>query len=50
MQSVEVFVDAGHTVLSQQVYFMDGDEGLRLYSYEGEATFSNIVWRATDCD
>lgn len=44
-QSVEVFVNAGHTVLSQQVYFIEGDERVRLYSYGGSATFSNIVWR-----
>ena len=29
---------------------MDGDGGLRLHTREGEATISNIVWRATDCD
>lgn len=44
-QSVEVFVNAGHTVLSQQVYFRDGDDGIRLYAYDGEATFSNLRWK-----
>ncbi len=44
-QSVEVFVNAGHNVLSQQVYFTDGDETVQLYSYDGQATFSNIVLR-----
>lgn len=44
-QSVEVFVNAGFTVLSQQVYFLEGDEYVRLYSYGGTARFSNIVWK-----
>lgn len=44
-QSVEVFVNAGHTTLSQQVYFMEGDEGIRFYAHGGPATFSNIRWR-----
>ena len=34
-QSVEVFVNAGHTVLSQQVHFADGDTGISLYTDGG---------------
>ncbi|MEA9984315.1 glycoside hydrolase family 32 protein [Subtercola sp. RTI3] len=45
LQSVEVFVNAGHTVLSQQVQFTDGDTGISLYSDGGPATFSNISIR-----
>ena len=45
MQSVEVFVNAGHTVLSQQVYFEADDTVIRLYAYDGSATFSNVTWR-----
>ena len=44
-QSVEVFVNAGHTVLSQQVYFEADDTAVRLYAYDGSATFSNVTWR-----
>ena len=44
-QSVEVFVNAGHTVLSQQVYFEPDDTVVRLYSYDGSAVFSNVTWR-----
>lgn len=44
-QSVEVFVDDGHIVLSQQVQFTDGDTGIALYSDGGPATFSNITIR-----
>ena len=45
MHSVEVFVTAGHTVLSQQVYFEADDTVIRLYAYDGSATFSNVTWR-----
>ncbi|MEU0603373.1 glycoside hydrolase family 32 protein [Streptomyces sp. NPDC006393] len=44
-QSVEVFVNAGHTVLSHQVYFQPGDTGVSVYADGGSATFSNIVVR-----
>lgn len=44
-QSVEVFVNAGHTVLSQQVHFAEGDTGISLYSDGGPATFSAITIR-----
>lgn len=44
-QSVEVFVNAGHTVLSQQVHFAAGDTGLSLYSDGGAATFSGMTIR-----
>lgn len=44
-QSVEVFVNAGHTVLSQQVHFADGDTGISLYADGGAATFSGITIR-----
>lgn len=42
MQSVEVFVNAGYTILSQQVQFTSGDDGISFYSDGGSATFSNI--------
>ncbi len=45
-QSVEVFVNDGFTVLSQQVWFSEGDERVRLYSYGGSARFSSLRWRA----
>ena len=44
-QSVEVFVNAGHTVLSQQVHFADGDTGISFYTDGGPATFSGITIR-----
>lgn len=44
-QSVEVFVNNGHTVLSQQVHFADGDTGISLYADGGAATFSGITIR-----
>ena len=34
-QSVEVFVNSGHTVISQQVHFADGDTGVSLYADGG---------------
>lgn len=42
-QSVEVFIDDGSQVHSDQVYFMPGDTGVSFYSTGGEATFSNTV-------
>jgi sucrose-6-phosphate hydrolase SacC (GH32 family) len=42
-QSVEVFVNAGHTVISQQVHFADGDAGISFYADGGPATFSGIT-------
>jgi levanbiose-producing levanase len=45
-QSVEVFVNAGHTVLSQQVHFADGDTGISLYADGGAAQFTGITIRA----
>lgn len=44
-QSVEVFVNAGHTGLSQQVYFQPGEDGISLYTDGGSADFRNIVVR-----
>lgn len=44
-QSVEVFVNAGHTVLSQQVHFAAGDTAISLYTDGGTATFSGITIR-----
>src|SRR5699024_2740625 len=44
MQSVEVFVDGG-PVLSQQVYFIDGDDGISLYTDGGAADFTGITIR-----
>jgi levanbiose-producing levanase len=42
-QSVEVFIDDGAQVHSDQVYFTPGDNGISFYASEGEALFSNIV-------
>ncbi|MEY9836250.1 glycoside hydrolase family 32 protein [Streptacidiphilus sp. EB103A] len=42
-QSVEVFVNAGFTVLSHQVYFETGDTGISLYTDGGAATFANMT-------
>lgn len=47
-QSVEVFVNGGHTVLSQQVHFADGDTGISFYAAGGPATFSGITIRELD--
>lgn len=47
-QSVEVFVNAGHTALSQQVHFAEGDTGISFYADGGTATFSNILVRELD--
>lgn len=44
-QSVEVFINAGHTVLSQQVHFADGDTGISLYADGGSAAFTGITIR-----
>jgi len=44
-QSVEVFVNAGHTVLSQQVHFLEGDTEISLYTDGGAAQFTGIVIR-----
>lgn len=43
-QSVEVFVDGG-PVLSQQVYFREGDEGISMYTDGGTADFTGITIR-----
>lgn len=47
-QSVEVFVNGGHAVLSQQVHFADGDTGISFYAAGGPATFSGITIRELD--
>jgi levanbiose-producing levanase len=44
-QSVEVFINAGHTVLSQQVHFAEGDTGIALYTDGGPASFTGITIR-----
>jgi len=44
-QSVEVFVNAGHTTISQQVHFLPGDTGISLYTDGGPAMFSGITIR-----
>lgn len=44
-QSVEVFVNAGHTVISQQVHFTEGDTGISFYTDGGSAIFSGITIR-----
>lgn len=45
-QSVEVFVNAGHTVLSQQVLFIEVDDGISFYADGGTGRFENIAIRA----
>ena len=45
MQSVEVFVDDGGAVLSQQVYSEADDALVRLYAHGGCAVFSNAAFR-----
>jgi sucrose-6-phosphate hydrolase SacC (GH32 family) len=45
MQSVKVFVNAGHTVLSQLVHFDDGDTGISFYTDGGPANFTGITVR-----
>lgn len=45
MQSVEVFVDDGGVVLSQQVHFEADDAVVRLYAHGGCAVFSNAAFR-----
>lgn len=42
---MEVFVNAGQTVLSQQVHFLDGDTGISLYTDGGAAQFSGLTIR-----
>lgn len=44
-QSVEVFANAGHTVLSQQVHFLPGDTGIALHGDGGPVTASHITVR-----
>lgn len=44
-QSVEAYVNAGHTVLSQQVHFLDTDTGISLYTDGGPAQFTGITIR-----
>jgi len=41
-QSVEVYVNAGYTILSNQVFFESGDTRISVYADGGAATFSNI--------
>ncbi|MDO4244166.1 MAG: glycoside hydrolase family 32 protein [Actinomyces sp.] len=43
--SVEVFVNGGHTVMSNQLYLEEGDTGLALYADGGTATFSSMTLR-----
>lgn len=44
-QSVEVFVDDGGVVLSQQMHFEADDAVVRLYAHGGPAVFSNAAFR-----
>lgn len=46
--SVEVFIDDGRQVLSNQVMFDPNDNGILLYSSGGSATFSNTSIRELD--
>jgi sucrose-6-phosphate hydrolase SacC (GH32 family) len=41
--SVEVYVDNGKTVLSNQVFFQPGDQGISLYTDGGSAIFANMT-------
>lgn len=43
--SVEVFVNGGHSVLSNQLYLEQGDIGLSIYADGGRATFSAMTIR-----
>lgn len=45
-QSVEVYVNAGYTILSNLVYFQDGDTGISVYTDGGQASYTNIAIRA----
>ncbi|CCE74340.1 glycoside hydrolase family 32 protein [Clavibacter nebraskensis] len=45
MQSVEVFADDGRAVLSQQVHFTDGDQGIALHSVGGASDFTGLTFR-----
>ena len=44
-QSVEVFVDDGYTVLSQQVHLLPGDTGASLYADGGPLHATSITLR-----
>ena len=44
-QSVEVFVDDGGVVVSQQVYFQADDAAVRLYAHGDPAVFSHAAFR-----
>jgi levanbiose-producing levanase len=44
-QSVEVYVNAGYTILSNLVCFQPDDTGICVYADNGSATFSNITVR-----
>lgn len=44
-QSVEVYVNAGYTILSNLVCFQPGDTGICVYADNGSATFSHITVR-----
>lgn len=44
-QSVEVFVNAGYTILSNVAYFQPDDTGISFYADGGSATFGNISVR-----
>ncbi len=44
-QSVEVFVNAGYTILSNLVFFQEGDNGISFYADGGSASFTNITVR-----
>jgi levanbiose-producing levanase len=41
-QSVEVFVNDGECVHSDQVYFQQGDTGVSVHAQSGEACFGAI--------
>jgi levanbiose-producing levanase len=40
-----MFVGDGRVVQSHRVFPLEGDNGIRLYSHEGAATFRNLTIR-----
>ena len=43
--SVELFVGDGRVVHSHRVFPLEGDDRIRLYAHEGEATFRGLTIR-----
>ena len=43
--SVELFVGDGRVVHSHRVFPLEGDDRIRLYAHEGQATFRGLTIR-----